>query len=194
MNFFKKLFSKGDKKENTAESDKDKVEVFTQEYFDNRYTKEDIRSYNKVLDGSLKLIESFFLDFKLNRVIESPVNHPLNMDQTFDQLINFKMYCNGFKLDNDSVTMALSIAFSDFLIQKYGFELYKDKTPESPMRALTLKYDKDNIVLSIYPYEYSAKVMALQATYEDLENKIKDKLEILPQYSEKVNEILGKED
>lgn len=188
MSFFKKLFG------NNKSEDKIPKEIFTEEYFNNRYTEENMKDNLEMFEGHFKLVTGYFIDMKIDQPIEDPINHPQNLDSMFDQLIDFKDYCNGFQLDDKMVAFTLSTVFSDFLINKYGFKLYKDQSPEYSLRFLTLKYSKNGVVLSLYPYEYSVKVMNLEAKFDDLENRIKDKLEIMPEYREAIDKIINRKE
>lgn len=185
MNFFKKIFSK----KQATQNDTVPQMIYTEEYFNQRFVEEDLKSDPIVFEGHLKLIEGYFIDMEVEKPIDNPINHPKNLDKTFDSVITFKLYCNGFQLEDNMVAFALSSAISDFFITKYGFKLYKDKTPEYPLRFLSLKYNKNGVQLSLYPFEYSVKVMNLEATFEDLENRIKDKLEVMPEYENMLNNI-----
>ena len=198
MSFFKKLFGGNKvKKENLGRNsveteDKIPKEIFTEDYFNNRYIEENLYADTEFFEGNFKMMEGYFIDMKVEKPIQNPTNHPENLDALFENLINFKLYCNGFQMEDKMVAMTLSSLFSDFLIKKYGFKLYKDTAPEYPLRFLSLKYNKNGVVLSLYPFEYSVKVMNLETTYTDLENKIKDKLEIMPDYKKVVDDILNK--
>lgn len=45
---------------------------------------------------------------------------------------------------------------------------------------MTLKYDRDGGVLSLYPFEYSLKVLNGEARFSDLFEKIKNNLGNIP--------------
>ncbi|GAB5399895.1 MAG: hypothetical protein Aureis2KO_14800 [Aureisphaera sp.] len=179
MNFFKKLFSS--KKEDTKNKGGQRAqvnEIATKEYFDQRYTEEQMDK--TLLDGSSKMIESYFVDNKMERKVQEPINHPTNLDQAVEDGMGFQMYCKAFQMEDSMVVATLSTAFSEFMIQNFGFKMYKDHTPEFPLRSMTLKYDKNGAVLSLYPYEYSLKVLNYEATFEDIYMKIKGHLENMP--------------
>ncbi len=103
------------------------------------------------------MIENYFIDNKIESKIKKPINHPVNLDQVDQD--GFVLYCKAFQLDEVQATLFLAYSLSDFLINKYGFKLYKDSEPEYPLRGMTLKYDKNGAVLSLYPYEYASKVL-----------------------------------
>lgn len=185
MNFFKKIFSKKQESENRVTPNM----IYTEDYFNKRFTEENLKKDPVVFEGNIKLIEGYFIDMEIEKPIESPINHPKNLDKLFDHPITFKMYCNGFDLEDKLVAFTLTSAISDYLITKYDFKLYKDKTPEYPLRFFSLKYNKNGVDLSLYPFEYSVKVMNLEASFEDLENRLKDNLEVLPEYEDILNII-----
>ncbi len=185
MNFFKRLFSskkdkpKKDKKEASV-NPKDPIPEPPQnkEPSGERYVEEQIDA--SILEGSFKLIESYFHDNKLERKIKEPINHPLNLDQVIDEGFGFQMYCKAFKMEDNMIIASLSMAFSDFMVKEFGFKHLKDKQPEYPLRFLTLKYAEKEAVLSLYPFEYAAKVLNYEASFEEIYGKVKVHLENLP--------------
>ena len=202
MSFFKKLFSKST--EEKSEPEKKEVvnsetthsepqenqikEIFTETYFNERYTLQNLNDNPSLLEGSLNMIESFFMDNSVEKRVASPINHPANLDQTMDEGLGFKMYCQAFQLDENQSTFFLALAFSDFFIKEFGFELYKDNEPEFPLRGMTLKYNKNGVLLSLYPYEYASKVINYEAEFESLHEKIKTTLGNMPS----VDDVLDK--
>jgi hypothetical protein len=176
MNFFKKLFStkKGSTKPDSENEGSNFEGVYTQAYFDKRYAENHIEA--GMLDGCLKMIESYFIDNNIERKIESPVNHPMNLDQLDQEGFGFVMYCKAFQLSEEQATLFLAYSFSDFLINKYGFKLFKDTQPEYPLRVMTLKYDKNGVVLSLYPYEYASKVLNENQTFTAIEERLNAQL------------------
>ncbi|WP_309838570.1 hypothetical protein [Flavobacterium sp. 2755] len=175
ISFFKRLFTS--KKESNGTKTKIN-QVYSTTYFDNRYTEEGIEP--TILDGCLKMIESYFIDNKIERKIESPINHPANLDQVDQDGFGFLLYCNAFQIEEFQATMFLAYAFSDFLMNRYGFKLYSDSKPEYPLRSMTLKYEKDEVFLSLYPFEYTSKVLKGNATFSDLAEKISSQIEEMP--------------
>jgi hypothetical protein len=133
-----------------------------------------------ILDGCLKMVDSYFPDNKLTKKINKPDNHPLNLDQTVYEGPGFQLYCKQFQFGDNETTMFLAYAFADYLIRTYGFKLYKDSEPEFPLRTLTLKYDKKGVVVSLYPIEYALKVLNHESKFEDLHTKLNAHLESLP--------------
>ncbi len=184
MNFFKKLFfSKQEKQETTKLQNQDAPKfdaIYTDEYFNKRYQEENIYDENGILDGCLKMIEGYFIDNKIEKLNKESINHPENLDQVVDEGFGFSLYCKAFDLSDKEATLFLSYAFSDFIIKKYGFKLFSDNEPEFPLRFLTLKYDNNGAVVSIYPYEYAAKVLNYEAKFVDLHNRIEANIGNLP--------------
>ena len=171
MNFFKKLFSSKQEQPKTESSGSNKVsEIGTKESFDKRFTEKAIDA--STVDGSLKMVESF--------LIENPLNHPSNLDQVVDEGLGFQMYCKAFQMEDSMIIGTLAIAFSDYMTKKLDFKMFNDNTPESPQRSMVLKYDKNGAVLSLYPFEYSLKVLNYEATFEELYLKVESQLENLP--------------
>ncbi len=180
MSFFKKLFSSKKEKDDNQQNGQqaDFKGIYTNDYFDKRYTEDEIKP--ELMEGCIKMVESYFLEYKFEKKINSPVNHPANLDQLMDEGIGFKLYCKAFNMEENQAAMFLAFAFSDFLIKQFGFKLYTDNQPEFPLRKMVLKYNRDGVVLSLYPFEYSLKALDHQATFEGLYDKIKTNLKTLP--------------
>lgn len=186
MNFFKKLFSSN--KEEKKQEEGPFKGVYTETYFNNRYTEEDGTRKSTVADGSIRMVDSYFLEYKLEKKVSSPVNHPANLDQVISDGIGFQQFCKLYNFDDAPCAMFLAYSFSEFMITNFGFKLYSDKEPEFPLRPLTLKYNKNGTILSLYPLEYSVKVLNREASFEDMFNRLKNQLEALPG----ANELLKK--
>lgn len=130
------------------------------------------------------MVESYFIDNQIERKVKSPINHPENLDQVDQDGFGFILYCNSFQFEEHKAKMFLAYSFSDFLIKKYGFKLYKDLKPEYPLRGMTLKYEKEEIFLSIYPYEYVSKVINGNQTFSELIQKINTQITEMPNFNE----------
>jgi hypothetical protein len=193
MNFLKKLFStKKEEIESESKEGSNFEGVYSTEYFDKRYSEENIKA--GMLDGCLKMIESYFIDNKIERKIETPINHPINLDQVDQDGFGFVLYCNAFQLGEEQATLFLAYSFSDFLINKYGFKLFKDSKPEYPLRGMTLKYDKNGVVLSLYPYEYASKVLNGNQTFTEMEERLNSQLAEMPKMDEILNKFIKPEE
>ena len=180
MSFFRKIFSKN-KNSNQENNEVPQVkEIFTEEYFDSRYTEQELSENDLLVDGSFKMLESFFIDNKIKPVIDQPVYHPLNIDQAVQEGMGFYEYCKQFDQDDKQIGLIITIAFSYFLVNEWNFKLFNDKTPEFPLRFMTLKYNRNGGVLSLYPFEYSLKVLNGEARFSDLFEKIKNNLGNIP--------------
>ncbi len=79
-------------------------------------------------------------------------------------------------------------------LRNQKFKLYKDNQPEFPLRTLTLKYDQNGVVLSIYPFEYALKVLNYEATFEDLYNKIETNIGKMPGITDLVDKYINQKD
>lgn len=180
MSFFRKIFSKNKVTNNENHKAPGLKEVYTEEYFKGRYTEQELSENDLLVDGSFKMLESFFIDNKIKPVIDQPVYHPLNIDQAVQEGMGFYEYCKQFDQDDKQIGLIITIAFSYFLVNEWDFKLFNDKTPEFPLRFMTLKYDRDGGVLSLYPFEYSLKVLNGEARFSDLFEKIKNNLGNIP--------------
>ncbi len=193
MNFFKKLFS-SKKLTNETVNNNEGINfqgISSTEYFDERYIEENINP--EMLDGCLKMIESYFIDNKIEQKIKNPINHPINLDQVDREGFGFVLYCNAFQLDEQKATLFLAYSFSDFLIKNYGFKLYKDLKPEYPLRGMTLKYDKNGTFLSLYPYEYSSKVLNGNESFEEFVGRINSQIKEMPKLNEEIQKFINPE-
>ena len=188
MKFFKKLFSS--KKEQAKQENESKTSfegMATEEYFHERYNEEQID--DAMLEGALKMIESYFIDNKIERKVAEPIHHPINLDQTIDDGFGFPLYCQAFNLEAYHAMMFLALSFNDFMIKNYGFKLYNDSQPEFPLRTMTLKYDQEGAVLSLYPVEYASKVLRYEASFEELHQRIAEDLKNIPTVNEVINKM-----
>lgn len=190
MNFFKKLFSaKSEKNQNETDQETPFKEIVSTEYFDERYDEDFIKP--EMLEGCLKMIEGFAVANKLDRKVQAPINHPLNLDQAVEDGFGFELYCKALNLGKTDSAMMLAYAFSDFLIKLYGFKLFHDKKPEYPLRGMTLKYDREGMLLSLYPFEYAVKVLNYEARFEDLVIRLESNLKSLPRVDDVLNQFLN---
>lgn len=80
------------------------------------------------------------------------------------------------------------------MIKNYGFKLYKDAEPEFPLRTMTLKYEKDGAQISLYPIEYSSKVLQYEASFEELHNRINETLKSLPTAHDVLRKVRGEDE
>ncbi|MCP9752847.1 hypothetical protein [Ferruginibacter sp. HRS2-29] len=191
MSFFKRLFS-GNKKGNPSGEEIPVNGIITEEHMKNWYTRDDIDP--AMLEGCLKMVESYFLDNKLEWNKDFPVNHPENLDKTVDEGFGFRMYCKAFQLEEAQATLFLALAFSNYLINEYGFVLYKDKEPEYPLRGMTLKYDRNGVLLSLYPFEYASKVLDYEGSFTSMNSKLAEALQQMPDKEEIMKNFLPKTD
>jgi hypothetical protein len=193
MGLFKKIFSsKKEENKSGSENESSNFEgIYSTEYFDKRYSEEKIDG--EMLDGCLKMIESYFIDNKIGRKIQTPINHPINLDQVDREGLGFVLYCNAFQIGEEQATLFLAYSFSGFLMNKYGFKLFKDAKPEYPLRGMTLKYDNNGVLLSLYPYEYASKVLNGNETFTGMEEKLSSQLAELPGIGDLVNRFINPE-
>jgi len=189
MSFFRKFFSKNKVTNNENHKVPGLKEVYTEEYFKERYTEQELSENDLLVDGSFKMLESFFIDNKIKPIIDQPVYHPLNIDQAVQEGVGFYEYCRQFDQDDKQIGLIITIAFSYFLVNEWDFKLFNDKTPEYPLRFMTLKYDRNGGVLSLYPFEYSLKVLNGEARFSDLFEKIKTNLENIASAKDVLNSL-----
>lgn len=197
MNFFKRLFSKSKDHSDNESNEQSNTEpnltaIYSTDYFEQRYALAPIEP--EMLEGCFKMIEGYFVANTITRLEEFPLHHPKNLDLVDQEGFGFVLYCSAFQMGKTEGTLFLAMAFSDFLIQKYGFVMYTDATPEYPLRGMTLKYDQDGVVLSLYPFEYAAKVLQGNATFSELEDRLQSQLAVMPDMRNTVNQFLNREE
>lgn len=184
MNFFKKLFSGKSQNQDENKKGVPLKEVYTEDYHAKRYLEEKLDKSNELVDGSLKMLKSYFIDTQTEEPIVEPINHPKNMDAAVQEGMGFYRYCKLFEQEDKQIGLTLTMAFSLYMVENFGFVLYKDKSPEYPLRFMTLQFNNDGGVISIYPFEYSLKVLNGEASFNELVEKVKNNLQTIPTASE----------
>lgn len=172
MSFFKNLFSLNKKANSSnlvSDIGKDNVDL-SANFDETRYVPKNIDL--EILEGCFKMIESFYIDNKLTPKVAEPINHPINLDQVDREGLGFVFYCRAFQLDEQRAIFFVAYALSDYLIKNFGFKLYKDLNPENSLRGMILKNDDNEKLISIYPFEYSSKVLTEGESFIDLIEKI----------------------
>lgn len=175
MSFFKKIFSSS-KKNDEKELGFPNV-IMTDEYFEKRYLKYTIEE--DIIEGAMKMVKGYFIDMHIKHA-NVPIYYPENLDKAINEGLGFHFYCRGLKLEDRDILFFLAVNFSRYMSEQYGFELYKDTETETPLRSMNLKFDKDGALITLYPLEYSLKVLNRTSTFTELENKVKPHLENLP--------------
>lgn len=178
MNFIKKLFSnkKKEKDENTLDisqiTGQQIKEVINEDYFNKRY-----RTLSEkdmiLLDGSIKMVDSFFLETTFVQPVENEINHPENLD--FAATHGYLDFCKKYGFGNGIAASQLAFAFSKYMIDKHNMIFYFDSEPENQNRVFTIKKDINRITMSLYPLEYCLQVIANQKTFTDIVKKIIEK-------------------
>ncbi|WP_157687317.1 hypothetical protein [Pedobacter psychrophilus] len=161
--------------------------VLTDESFDKRY--KELDSDNPIFEDSNKMINDYFQVNNISQKFNGSTNHPVNIDQVLNE--GFYDFCKSLDMEDKQIGMTLSICFSNYFTENFDFQLYSDNEPESSLRFLTLKYNKDGVVMSLYPFEYTLKVLNKESTYENLYLKIQNQLNQLPNKDETLKEMLS---
>ncbi|MEN9336808.1 MAG: hypothetical protein RLZZ500_1795 [Bacteroidota bacterium] len=176
MNFFKKLF--GSKSTTNDQTVNDKLNslaaIYREDYFASRFVEESLADQPEIVEGCIKMVESYFIDNKIEAQIQTPIHHPINLDQVVTDGIGFHLYCKAFQQEDNQIVFTLAYAFAAYMTQELDFKLYRDKEPEYPLRGMTIKYVKNEGVLSLYPVEYALKVLNNEATFASLLDKIQN--------------------
>ena len=183
MNFFKRIFTKN----KSSESETKVNEIFTNEYFDNRYKELDFD--NPLFKDSTTMIAGYFQVNNITMKNSEFTNHPVNLDQVLNE--GFYEFCKSLGMEDKQIGMTLSICFSNHFIENLDFKLYRDNKPESSLRFLALKYNKDGVVMSLYPFEYTLKVLNNEATYENLYLRTQSQLDRLPKKDDVINQWIN---
>ncbi len=93
-------------------------------------------------------------------------------------------------MEQEQAAFILAYAFSDYLIKQYGFVLYTDKEPQSPLRKMTLKFHQDTVYLSVYPLEYAFKVLNFESRFTALEQTIQGQMKGIPELKKAVHDFV----
>lgn len=201
MNLFKRLFNKSAKEPKTEHTNQESevhtdeinfTEVFSEESVTDRYTEDAIDP--EMLDGCLKMVEGYFIANKITDYNKKALNHPKNLDRTIDDGFGFALYCKASNMGDREAALFLAISLSDYLMKAYGFKMYKDSKPEHPLRGMTLKYNKDGIVLSLYPMEYAVKTLNYDGGFEELLSKVNANIGTMAKVKNKFEEFLNDDD
>jgi len=184
MKYFKRLFKLVKSKKGNIDSGPHNKENSA----NIRYKEDTINEI--MLDGALRMLKGYFESNKIKPKIKAPINHPMNLDQTVDEGFGFQLYCKTISTDKTFPLTVLATAFNHFLIEKHCFQLYEDSEPEYPLRVVTLIYKNQNLEISVYPLEYTAKVLKYEATFEDLNSKILESIAQIPNIASLPNEIM----
>ena len=183
MNFFKRFFSSKKEQESQENGMADdhafNADASSQES-EERYEAENHEAMSGLFESSIKVVEGYFKDNKVERLVNEPVNHPANLDQTVDEGMGFLLYGRALGMSDQQILSILSLAFNKFMIDQYGFKIYKDHQPELPLRTMVLKLDTNDLKQSIYPLEYTNNVLIREAYYDDITKKIDMQLSRIP--------------
>lgn len=142
-----------------------------------------------MIDTSFRLLNGYFIDTNNDQPLAEFIYHPKNLDTAVQEGIGFYQYCKLFEQDDKQIGLTLTLAFSYFMIENHGFIFYKDKTPELPLRFMTLKYKKDGGVISTYPFEYSLKVLNGEASFTELLEKVEKNKKVMPSASDVLDNL-----
>jgi hypothetical protein len=193
MGVFKKIFSFG-KKSNHNDSNPGKVdanfpgfketvghtfkEIVSDDYFNKRYKGLEEKD-NVLLDGSVKMIESFFIEKLLKPPIDAPINHPENLD--FAVTAGYLDFAKLYSFGTAESATHLAFAFSKYMIDHNKMTFYFDAEPEYKYRMFTLKKDINKILISLYPLEYCLKVLSKEKKFMEIVQRINEQESNLPQ-------------
>ena len=196
MNFFKKLFSFGKREpskprewhyekelnddaqsEEQHEADADDgsfpiSEIYIEDAFKERYIEQDFAAEAGIMGSSLKMLESYYNGYKLEMAVQEVINHPKNLDQVVVEGPGIHAHFKRFGMEDQEIILILAMAFNEFLITRHGFKLCNDRTPEYPLRGMVLQHDNNGAVLSVYPFEFSLKVLQHEGSFNELFEKI----------------------
>lgn len=204
MNLFKKLFSKKKKEDHSNREEFESIleaeeqkeinfkGVYSKEVAEERYIEEKIDS--EMLSGCLKMIEGYFEGNKIENYNKKVINHPKNLDLTIDEGFGFGLYCKAFHLGEKEAALILATAASEYFISTYDIKLFKDTQPEYPLRGMTLKYNKNDVVLSLYPLEYAVKALNYEGGFMELESKIKSNIGAMARVQAQFEAFLSDDD
>ena len=122
-----------------------------------------------------------------NTVQEAPVHLPPATANSINQIAYSSVIGDNVRIgsnvviSNSIIANNVNICDGSVVGKKgFGFKLYNDSEPENPLRSMALIHNKNNYLLTLYPYEYSLKVLNSEAEFEKLLERVKDNLNNLP--------------
>ncbi len=187
MNFFKKLFASNKQTPNDSAGNNRKginvpdipvlKEVMTNDYFDKRY-KELTQNDAIAIDGSVKMVESFFIETLSKKPVHGSANHPQNLD--FAATNGYLKFCKPYGFGSGESAIQLAFAFSKYMIDNFDMIFYFDSEPEYKFRDFTIKKHINEAFISLYPLEYTLKVIANEKTFVDIVQKIEEQEKNIP--------------
>lgn len=194
MNFFKKLFSKRTSQSSTSNPSnpsKDHVNfkgIHAKEDAEKRFKEDTIDS--GLVKGCAQMLEGYFKANKITDYIKDPLTHPSNLDKSINEGFGFALYCKSSDFGERETAFFMALAIADYLMKKYDFKLFKDNQPEYPLRVMALKYNKNDVVLSLYPFEYASKALNYGDGFEMLVERVEANLNQLTSVKQQLDAFL----
>jgi hypothetical protein len=121
--------------------------------------------------NTIRFIESYLENQQLNITVD-PLCHPANLDYILQQRTSFANYYSDRGMTTEQVIEHLAIAISIFLTEECSYKRYIDSNPENAMKKITLKSVKGQIVVSIYPFEFSQSVLNNETSFIKILDRI----------------------
>jgi len=144
-------------------------ETMTNPHFYERY-RELAEREELVIDGSIKMVHSFYMETPYDMPNPELVNTPRNLDYAVRN--EFCDFCESYGFGEIESATQLAFAFGAYMKQHHNMRFYIDLQPDLPNRNFTLKKDLNGVQLSLYPLEYSLKVVAGERKFEDVINQL----------------------
>lgn len=173
MNFFKRFFSKKSKKEATLPVNPPaspppappsdfptanaKISTEAAPNFEKRFRAMNQEVDHNLLNSALEMIGNYALISKLELPNKSIPNHPENLDFAVNN--GYLDWLRSVGMGDGDIAAQLCFALSEYMVKHFDMALFHDHVPEYKFRVFTLIKKVNEKRLSIYPLEFTIKVM-----------------------------------
>ncbi|MEO0041618.1 MAG: hypothetical protein RL329_1066 [Bacteroidota bacterium] len=148
------------------------LHIYTNQGFHQKYKAQDFKNYAELVEGSFKMLEGYFRDLERKLPRKEPLNHPLNLDQAVEEGLGFKLYGQFLGMDEPMIRMLLAVALIHFIIHNDEGQFYEANEPESPLKKMVVRVNRNETALLFYPLEYTMNVLCSERTFASLYNQL----------------------
>ncbi len=186
MNFFKRLFSKNKKVEPSPPSvpppppappsnkppPNFSIQIKNEEDFHKRFRPLINEDDAKLLAGSVGMIANFAKLAQRELPNKQFQNHPENLD--FAVRNDYINWMKSVGMGDGDVAAQICFALSEYMMKQHDMTLYHDHLPEYKFRVFTLKKIVNDIHISVYPLEFTIKVLNEGRSFVEFEKMVMD--------------------
>ena len=121
---------------------------------------------DKLLDGSVEMIGNYAKMAREELPNKTAFNHPENLDHAIQN--GYTNWLKSVGMGDGDIAAQLCFALSEYMVKKHNMTLYHDHVPKYKFRVFTLKKMLKDLHLSIYPLEFTVKVMTEGRSFIDM--------------------------